>query len=167
MDILDIIGNYGITIPEDQQENLRKDVLKSYKSVNEYNKVVGERDTLVTAKQNYETQVGALTTKVSAYETDINKMSSQLNGYICKEKVTKAGIDQSFVGYVTHEVNQLVTETKDFDTALNEYIEGNPQFKAGQKIKVKSGPTLGGNGGEPKTTSQKMTEAILVGAGKK
>lgn len=167
MDILEIIGKYGIEVPEDQADNLRKDVVKSYKSIAEYNKVIGERDTFKTTNQTLDSQVSALTTKVSEFENNNTKLTGELSGYINKDKTSKAGVDSSFVGYVTHEVSQLVTETKDFDTALNEYIANNQQFKAGTKSKVQTSPSLDGAEGDPKSTSQLMTEAILQGAGKK
>lgn len=167
MDILEILENYGLNVPEDQKENFKKDVFKSYKSVAEFNKVVGERDTLKTANTNYETQISGLNNKVNTYETDNKKLTNDLNGYIHKEKVSNAGIDAPFVKFVAHEVAQSVTESKTFDDALKEYVEKNPQYKAGSKVKVTTGPNLGGEGGNVKSSNQKMNDAILVGLGKK
>lgn len=167
MDIIEILGNYGATIPEDQQENLRKDVLKSYKSITEFNKVAGERDTLRTANTNYENQVAALNTQLSNYQTQTTQLNEKVTGYERQEKVSKAGISQEFIGYVQHEVSKLVTDDKDFDTALKEYVENNQQFKAGVKVRTKSSLDLTGNDDKPKTNSQMMTGAILKAVGKK
>lgn len=167
MDIIEILGNYGATIPEDQQENFRKDVLKSYKSVVEYNKVVGERDSLRTANSNYETQVTSLNAQLSESQTKATQLSEKVTGYERQEKVSKAGISQEFIGFVTHEVSKQVTDTKDFDSALKEYVNTHQQFKAGTKTIKQSSPSLDGDGGNPKTTNQMMTDAILKGAGKK
>lgn len=166
-DIIDILGTYGLNVPEDQQENFRRDVLKSYKSVAEFNKVVGERDTLQTANKNYETQVSTLNTQISTYQTQNSQLNDKVTKYERNDKVTKAGISSEFVGFVSHEVGKLVTDTKDFDTALKEYVEGHQHFKAGAKTKTSTSPKLDGEDGKVKSNSQKMTEAILIGAGKK
>jgi capsule polysaccharide export protein KpsE/RkpR len=161
MDILDLIKKYGVSIPDDQVDSFTSEFHKGYKSNAEFMKVKNQRDQFETSFNNSEKRVNTLTTEVGTLTTQNSKLTEQVNGFENKAKISKAGTD-----FVHHEVSQLVNAEKDYDTALNEYVESHSQFKSGTKQNVSTSTNLGGTQSNPSVNEQ-MNEAILRATGRK
>ena len=80
---------------------------------------------------------------------------SKLSGkdYLCKPE---------FLKFVAGEINSLVTNTNDFDTAAAKFKEENPQYFGEKKtVKVNTGPTLKtGASSEPKDDNDRINAYI-------
>lgn len=90
------------------------------------------------------------------------KMISELT-----TKCNQAGIGTAFSKFVISEVNALVTDKKNFDVCLAEYLVANPQFKGEDKSKAVdpkkvftkgSSVKLEGGSGNEKSTNEKMND---------
>lgn len=112
------------------------------------------------------TQINQLSGQVNTLTTQNTELTNQVNGYVNGEKVAKAGVDSKFAKFVISEVNSLVSETTDFDTALAGYVKENPQYMAGSKSVVNTGPALTGGNAQTKTGNEVMNSWILASAGK-
>lgn len=84
--------------------------------VSDFDKYKEEND--VTKYADYE-DLKAENAILKAEKTEIEEIS----------KVKSAGIDDKFSKFVYAEVKSRVTDDKDFDTALAEYVNENPHFK--------------------------------------
>lgn len=166
MEIGELLVKYGVEIPTEQSEAFTKEFRGAFKSEQEFTKVVNQRDGYKADKESLSSQVATLNNNIVALETTKNDLTGQLTGYQRKEKIVNSNVDNKYVDYVGYEVAKLVTNEKDFDTALKEYVEENKHFLKGNVVNKNSGIDLNAKGGKPKTTSDIMNEAILKGAGK-
>lgn len=70
------------------------------------------------------------------------------------DKVVKSGVTEKFQKFVLSEVKPLVTEQKDFDACLKDYLTNNKQFTEAEKQKgffQKGSSSTNLHGGEPST----------------
>lgn len=75
-------------------------------------------------------------------------------------KVAKSDVKSEFLKFVTSEVMSLTSDTVDFETALKNYKNDNPQFFGGQVVKkVQTSPTLSG-GNKPQTSNEIMNDLL-------
>lgn len=80
-------------------------------------------------------------------------------------KVTAAGVGERFTKFVMSEVSALVTDKKDFDTALKEYLAANPQFAEQEQprgffSRGSTAPNMQGGDEGKKTINQKMNNLL-------
>lgn len=81
-DILDILKENGVEIPEDKMENFNKEFRTSYKSVHELDKIKEKRDSL-------ETRINELNDVISGYKKiDVDGLKNEVNAW--KEKYENA-----------------------------------------------------------------------------
>lgn len=111
-------------------------------------------DTLTAERDDYKTK----------YETEFNGRVTRENG----DKISGAGIDDKFKDFVMSEVNKNVNNDTDFDKALKEYVEKNPQYKKNESTrKVNSSFSVSGGGKENASSNSAFNNAILGALGKK
>lgn len=128
-----------------------------------------ERDSLkeqLKGFENSDSTIKSLTTErddyKNKYEEELGKRTSLENGI----KVKDAKIDDKFKDFVISEVNKNVNDKTDFDTALKDFIEKNPQYKVSENTRrVNSSFSVSGN--NQTTTSNAFNEALLKAVGKK
>lgn len=90
--------------------------------------------------------------KLANLETSNNELAKE-NSYLKAQiEVNNSDVKKEFIKFVTSEVMELVNDTTDFETALNNYKKENPQY-FGETIvkKVQSSPNL--IGGEKKSST--------------
>lgn len=173
MDIKEILQNAGVEIAEDKQESFTKEFRAHYKAVEEYNKKV---NSLTTQYNDLNTKYTELTTSNNANDTQLKQLqadndslkaqntqlTNNFNAVSNQFKVFEKGVSKPYIKFVASEVSGLVNENTDFDTAFDDYISKNPQFKESGAIKkVSTTKNFGGDGGSPKSTNQQMNDILL------
>lgn len=143
----------GLGIEDDETLNA---ILKEYgTSVESFNttidKLKEEKTSLDTKYQdlvvNNKTLEKEFGNKKGGYaelEEKYNKATKELDSYKITGTLKEFAIADEFTDYVSFKVNELVTDEKDFKTALSEYVEENPQFKANTVEKINSTHTTKG-----------------------
>ena len=87
--------------------------------------------------------------------TDENKLLNATN------QVAKSDVKPEFLKFVTSEVMNMVNETTDFETALNNYKKENTQYFGEVVVKkVQTSPTLSGGGNKDNTTNSIMNDIL-------
>lgn len=185
-DILDLLTDIGVEIPEEKKTEFNTEFRKSYKSVVEFNNKVSslttERDDyktkydeLLTSNNSNDTQIQQLTTELEDYKTKYETANNALVFEKNQTKVLDAGIDKKFAKFVISEVSTKVDDKVDFDNALQNYIKENPQYKIeGQNqgngtkvVKVNSSLSLGGEGTGATDVNSIMNNYLLKATGRK
>ena len=167
MEINELLGKYGVTIPSDQQDAFNSEFRSSYKSEQEYSKVRGQRDSYKGEIDTLNGQITTLNGNVSTLQTQNAQLTSEIDGYKQIDAIGKANISSQYSEYVRFEVNKMVSDDKDFETALGEYIDANPQYKEGEKVSVSTGGNFGGGQPRQKSSHDIMNDAILKGLGRR
>lgn len=164
----------GLGLPEEQITTIMKEHGKSVTGLqNDLNTKVTEIGTLNKSLEKYKDinvedfnkKITTLTENLNTVTSNYQNATNELNSYKNTEKVGSAGIAPQFRKFVSQEVTQLVSEEKDFETALNEYVEANPQYKEGNKQVISTSPSLRGSE-PPKGDNDSINQAILRKAGK-
>lgn len=95
--------------------------------------------------------------KINEEKASLNKEYENLKN---TEKVKDSEARPDFVRFITSEVSSKVDETTDFDTALKEFKQNNPQYFGEVVVKkVQTSPKLTNNNGGV-TTNSIMNDAI-------
>lgn len=160
MSIIEDFNELGITVTEDQTDSLNKWIGKNYVPRAEFNSVNNEMKGYKSQVQSFGAQKDDYDTQISNLNQKVNDLTKENQSFKLGEKVSKAGVDPKFSKFVISEVSQLVDDKKDFDTALNEYLKENEQFKSGTKRVVGTSNNKS-NGGGGKSSNQYMNDAIL------
>lgn len=115
-----------------------------------------EYQELEKTNQNNNEKITTLETEI----TNIKNESAQLKETLQSYKLKDSNVKEDFKKFVISEVNSLVNDDVDFDTALENYKKDNPQY-FGEEIvkKVQSSPKLVG-GIKPQTTNEVMNNFI-------
>ena len=107
--IIDILKDFGVEIPEDKVAELNKEVNENYKTVAEFNKKI---NTLTTERDNYKTQFDTANETLKGFEgVDVEGMKTKLSEYESKVKDLEADY--------TTKLNE-----RDFRDALTEAMKG-------------------------------------------
>lgn len=139
------------------------------------NKIMREYGKNVT---KYRNEIKDYKTKVDSYETDIKNLNSQKKSDTkaleeiqtlknensdlqAQLQMSKQDVKKEFSKFVKNEVLSLVDDKTDFETALNNYKNENPQYFGNEQvvIKTESSPTLVG-GHQPITSNNIMNDII-------
>ena len=130
--------NEGVkTFTQDEVNDIVKNRLakekKKYPSQDDLDKYQEWKENQKTLEEKQNEQIRLL-------QQERDKALSELSNHKRLSEVLNKDIKKEFSKFVVSEVNSLVTEEKDFNTALNEYVEKNPQYlkkeEAQPKVKV-------------------------------
>lgn len=139
--IFKILENEGIQIPEESKKILNKKIASEYKTIaefsslskkyedanakiSEFSNIINERDSLKTKNQELS----------KLYE------DSKVDGY--KLAVSKRGVDDDFIDFVTDTVLKKVDGNTDFNTALESFIKDNKKYMSSNpKLTLSTTPT--------------------------
>lgn len=102
---------------------------KEFKNSDDYKAFSEWKESQKTEQEKY-TELETGYNDLMAQNQDLH---SQLQSYKNKDTLRGKGVKDDFVGFVGYEVQKLVSEDKDFDTALGEYLEKNPQYANTEK----------------------------------
>lgn len=94
----------------------------------------------------------------STYEEKLSKYSKDLETYKTQEVLNKHNISDDFKDYVSFKVKSQVNEETDFEQALSNFIQENPQYSV-SSAKVDTAPELQ-DGTDIKDQKQKVNEAF-------
>lgn len=97
MDILEILGKYGVEIPEDKKSDFDKDFRVNFKSAGEHKKV---KDSLTEAQNKLNSNAdfeGKYNTLVRKYEADIAEKQKVIDNMTFDNKLNKALVGVEFV----------------------------------------------------------------------
>lgn len=174
MDIKEILSEVGVEIPEDKANDFNSSFRKSYKSVAEVGKISSARDTYKSdyesLKADYDSKINeynTIKTTADDYKTKYESVNQELTGLKTVGDVKGAGVDDKFVKFVTQEVNGLVNDKTDFQTALKTYVEENPQYLKGTKVKTNSSFSMSGEPSKADSSNETMNAKILNAFGRK
>lgn len=99
--------------------------------------------------------------KISELQTNNNTLTNENKYLKSLVKVNESNVKKEFSKFVTSEVMSLISDTVDFDTALNNYKKENPHFFGDVVIKkVQSSPNLNGGIKNENTTNSIMNDII-------
>ena len=106
--------------------------------------------------------------KYADYDTlkeELEKLKAEKEEAEYVAKVAEAKVDAKFQKFVVSEVKPLVSDKKDFNTCLNEYLKENPQFvdNVQRRGVIRSGSQVSldeGSGAGAKNINQKMNDFI-------
>jgi chromosome segregation ATPase len=123
-------------------------------------------DELKEQNDYYEQTIDDLSKQVESNDErlkEFDTLTSENNSLKAQIKMSDSNVKKEFSKFVTSEVQSMVNDDVDFDTALNNYKEQNPQYFGETIIKTtQSAPTLNGGEAKPVTTNDIMN-GILRG----
>lgn len=116
--------------------------------------------------ENYKSEIeklnGTIEEKDKSLE-NLQSVTSENNELKTQIKMSDSGVKKEFSKFVTSEISSLVNDETDFDTALKNYKNDNPQYFGETVVKkVQSSPTL--TGGNKETTTNDIMNNILRGS---
>lgn len=117
---------------------------------------------LVVNNKSLEKEYGSKSSGYAELKEKYSTASKELESYQTKNTLKEFAIADEFTDYVSYKVKELVTDEKDFKTALSEYVEENPQFKANTKEKINTSHTFKGEPAE-KTGTESINQFIRGG----
>jgi len=153
-------------VMEENGKDIAKIQTKFNEKSDEVTVLTEDRDKFKGDYENISKTLKTTETERDNLKNQFETSNSELVKYQTSEKVRNAGIAKEFHEFVSHEVSKLVSDEKDYDTALQEYVEKNPQYKEGEIKKIQTSPDLSGQDQKPKSSNQDLNEAILKAAGK-
>lgn len=141
--------------------------LANLKSGNYVDKAKYEK--LEKGLEDYKTKYSTLEESTKGFDelkSQFEDISNKYNELLTKqetaekiEKVKSANVDEDFTEFVYSKVNSLVSDDKDFQTALDEYLTEHKQYLKGAKqqatyVDLQNGGTV------PKSANEKMNDFI-------
>jgi hypothetical protein len=106
-------------------------------------------------------------TSLENFKKDVENLKNELSKAKLNEykiELLKSGFDERFLNFAVSEINEKVTENKNFLDILEEYKKENPQFlKQNDFIKMKTAPNL--TEGAGKTDENALMNAFIRGKG--
>lgn len=113
----------------------------------------------------------ALRYELDDYKTKYNSLNEKYENLMYSSKVRDANVSPEFTDFVANNVKKLVTDDKDYDTALNEYLQEHKQYvkqaDKGNYIKVGSSVDFKGGSQTPNTPNNVFNEMILKATGRR
>ena len=107
-----------------------------------------------------------------AIKAELEQLRTEKADAELKAKLLKAHVDNKFVDFVMYAVKPLVTEQKDFDACLKDYLKDNPQYVVAaqetpkQYVQFGSSIDLNGTNNQRKSPND-IVNAFVRGAVKK
>lgn len=107
-----------------------------------------------------------------AIKAELEQLRAEKADAELKAKLAKAHVDDKFVDFVVYAVKPLVTEQKDFDACLKDYLKDNPQYVIAaqetpkQYVQFGSSIDLNGTNNQRKSPND-IVNAFVRGAVKK
>ena len=115
------------------------------------------------SNQNDSEKINELQNQINTLTQDNSEKDKEIFSLKSYNKVSNTDVKKEFCEFVTDKVMKLVNDTTDFDTALKNYKEKNPQFFGETVVKkVQSSPNLN-NGGTKTTTTNDIMNNLLRG----
>lgn len=128
------------TALETEKNNLENTIQEKEITINELNSKIDENNKTLENLQNVTNERDALKTQI---------------------KMSDSGVKKEFSKFVTSEISSLVNDETDFDTALKNYKNDNPQY-FGETIvkKMQTSPELNNGGNQAETTNDIMNSIL-------
>ena len=130
------------------------------KNVTKYREAI---DNYKTQLNTYEDTINDLNSKVETSTKDLENLQNLRNENLdltAQLQMNGANVKKEFSKFVKNEVLSMVDDDTDFETALSNYKEENPQyFGETQVIKTSSSPSLVSDN-QPQTTNNIMNDII-------
>lgn len=99
--------------------------------------------------------------KLANLETNNNELTKENTYLKAQIKVNDSDVKKEFRKFVTSEVMNLVNDTTDFETALENYKKESPQYFGETVVKkVQTSPNLTGGEQQPQNTNSIMNDII-------
>lgn len=129
-----------------------------------YNSLEAEKKDLENTIKDKDNTISELNTKIE----DNNKSLENLQNVTNENKDLKAqiqmkdsGVKKEFSKFVTSEVMSFVNDDTDFETALKNYKNDNPQYFGETVVKkVQTSPVLNNGGNQSETTNDIMNNIL-------
>lgn len=110
-------------------------------------------------------------TELEDLEKKYNSLNNEYTNFQHITKVKEANVNPEFSEFVANKVNEMVTDDKTYEDALNEYLEQNKQYvkadTSKQYMKVGSSVNLNGGTQTPSTPNNVFNDLILKATGRK
>ena len=130
------------------------------KNVTKYREAI---DNYKSQLNTYEDTINDLNSKVETSTRDLENLQNLRNENLdltAQLQMNGANVKKEFSKFVKNEVLSMVDDDTDFETALSNYKEENPQyFGETQVIKTSSSPSLVSDN-QPQTTNNIMNDII-------
>ena len=112
----------------------------------------------------YEGKISEMTNTISSNEKalkDYESVTNENKDLKAQIQMNGSNVKKEFSKFVTNEVQALVNDETDFETALENYKKDNPQY-FGETIvkKVQTSPVLGNGEQQPQNTNSIMNDLI-------
>lgn len=162
----------GLDLEKDVIEQIMteygKHITSSKEKENDYKEEITDLKSQINDLKNKNVEYEG---KISELNNTISSNSEQLKDYenVANEnkdlkaqiQMTGSNVKKEFSKFVTSEVQALVNDETDFETALENYKKDNPQY-FGETIvkKVQTSPILGNGDTQPQTTNSIMNDLI-------
>ena len=110
------------------------------------------------------------------YKARYETLNTDYTNIVNTQKVNDAKVDKQFTKFVMNEVSSLVTDEKNFDDCLSEYLQNNSQYiikddtnkgKTGDFFKMGSSVNLNGGQTTPQTPNSIFNDIVLKATGRK
>ena len=143
-----------------------KNVEKINNLTEQYNNLQNQYNTFANDNSidNYKMQIEDLENR---YKT----LNNEYTNFQHIEKVKDANVSPEFREFVASQVNDMVTDEKNYDDCLKEYLENNKQYikadTSKQFMKVGSSVNLSGGTQTPQTPNSVFNDLILKATGRK
>lgn len=141
------------------------------KNVEKINNLTEQYNSLQSDFNDYKGSNSSDTLKAELedYKTKYNTLNDQYLNLEYTSKVKDANVAPEFTDFVVTNVKQMVTDEKDYDTALNEYLQEHKQYvkNANNFVKVGSSVNLKGGKETPTTPNSIFNEMILKATGRR
>ena len=144
-----IMSEYGkhLTKMKESNEELRAKYDELKETTDYYSKTIDDLSNQI--EQNDE--------KLKNYES----LTNENNSLKAQIQMSDSNVKKEFSKFVTSEVQSMVNDDVDFETALNDYKKENPQYFGETIIKTtQSAPTLNGGESKPITTNDIMNNIL-------
>lgn len=124
--------------------------------VNEFENTIKEKDNTIKELNNTIEDNNKSLENLQNVTNENNELKTQI-------KMSDSGVKKEFSKFVTSEISSLINDETDFDTALKNYKNDNPQYFGETVVKkVQSSPNL--TGGAKETTTNDIMNNILRGS---
>lgn len=155
------------TIMAEHGKLMTKNVEKVNTLTEKYNSLQNDFNEYKSSNQSE-----ALKVELDDYKNKYNTLNEQYLNLEYSSKVKDANVSSEFVEFVASDVRKLVTDEKDYDTALKEYLDEHKQYiknvdSKGNFIKVGSSVDFKGGTQTPNTPNSVFNDMILRATGRK
>ena len=151
-----IMTEYGkhITNSKEKENDYKEEITELKSQIND----------LKDKNVEYEGKISELNNTISSNNEqlkDYENVANENKDLKAQIQMTGSNVKKEFSKFVTSEVQSLVNDETDFETALENYKKDNPQY-FGETIvkKVQTSPVLGNGEQQPQNTNSIMNDLI-------